>query len=108
LTFGFAKRNLENAGYHDIVLIKGDGGLGYPEMLPYDRVCITAACLEVPLPLIEQLTIGGKLITPKIEKGIQNLILLEKGKKGVRRRVICEVLYVLLKGKYGAKEGRNG
>lgn len=108
LTFEFAKRNLENAGYHDIVLIKGDGGLGYPEMLPYDRVCITAACLEVPLPLIEQLTIGGKLITPKIEKGIQNLILLEKGKKGVRRRVICEVLYVLLKGKYGAKEGRNG
>jgi len=108
LTFGFAKRNLENAGYHDIVLIKGDGGLGYPEMLPYDRVCITAACSEVPLPLIQQLKTGGKLITPKIEKGIQNLVLLEKEKKGVRRRVICEVLYVLLKGKYGAKEGRNG
>lgn len=108
LTFEFAKRNLENAGYHDIVLIKGDGALGYPEMSPYDRVCITAACLEVPLPLIEQLTTGGKLITPKIEKGIQNLVLLEKEKEGVRRRVICEVLYVLLKGKYGVREGRNG
>ncbi len=107
LTFEFAKRNLENAGYHDIVLIKGDGALGYPEMSPYDRVCITAACLEVPLPLIEQLTTGGKLITPKIEKGIQNLVLLEKEKGGVRRRVICEVLYVLLKGKYGVREGRN-
>jgi protein-L-isoaspartate(D-aspartate) O-methyltransferase len=108
LTFGFAKRNLKNAGYHDIVLIKGDGALGYPEMSPYDRICITAACLEVPLPLIEQLTTGGKLITPKIEKGIQNLVLLEKEKEGVRRRVICEVLYVLLKGKYRVREGRNG
>lgn len=108
LTFEFAKRNLENAGYHDIVLIKGDGGLGYPEMSPYDRVCITAACSEVPLPLIEQLSTGGKLITPKIENGIQNLVLLEKEKKWVRRRVICEVLYVLLKGKYGVREGRNG
>ena len=27
LTFEFAKRNLENAGYDDIVLVKGDGGL---------------------------------------------------------------------------------
>jgi protein-L-isoaspartate(D-aspartate) O-methyltransferase len=103
VTFEFAKRNLEKAGYRDIVLIKGDGGLGYSEMSPYDRICITAACSKVPLPLIEQLKTGGKLITPKIENGIQNLVLLEKEKKGVRRRVICEVLYVLLKGKYGAR-----
>jgi len=104
VTFEFAKRNLENKGYHDIILIKGDGGLGYPEMSPYDRICITAACSEVPLPLIEQLSIGGKLITPEIENWIQNLVLLEKEEKGVRRRIICEVLYVLLKGKYGAKQ----
>jgi protein-L-isoaspartate(D-aspartate) O-methyltransferase len=104
VTFEFAKKNLENKGYHDIILIKGDGGLGYPEMSPYDRICITAACSEVPLPLIEQLSIDGKLITPKIENWIQNLVLLEKEEKGVRRRIICEVLYVLLQGKYGAKK----
>jgi protein-L-isoaspartate(D-aspartate) O-methyltransferase len=104
VTFEFAKKNLENKGYHDIILIKGDGGLGYPEMSPYDRICITAACSEVPLPLIGQLSIGGKLITPKIENWIQNLVLLEKEEKGVRRRIICEVLYVLLQGKYGAKK----
>jgi protein-L-isoaspartate(D-aspartate) O-methyltransferase len=108
LTFEFAKRNLESAGYHDIVLIKGDGGLGYPEMSPYDRICITAACSDIPPPLIKQLKPGGKLITPKIENGIQNLILLEKEKKGVREKIICEVLYVFLKGKYGVREGRNG
>jgi len=71
LTFGFAKRNLANAGYHDIVLIKGDGGLGYPEMSPYDRVCITAACSEVPLPLIEQLKTGGSLLLPKSRRGFK-------------------------------------
>lgn len=107
VTFEFAKNNLEDAGYHDIVLIRGDGGLGYPEMSPYNRICIAAACSEVPLPLIEQLKTGGKLITPKIENGIQNLVLLEKEKNGVRRRIICEVLYVLLKGKYGAREERK-
>lgn len=101
LTFEFARKNLANEGYSDIVLIKGDGGLGYPEMSPYDRICITAACEEIPPPLIEQLKTGGRLITPVIEQGIQILVLLEKREKDVRREIICEVLYVSLRGRYG-------
>jgi protein-L-isoaspartate(D-aspartate) O-methyltransferase len=101
LTFDFAKKNLENAGYHDIVLVKGDGGSGYPGMSPYDRVCITAACVEIPPPLVEQLRSGGRLIAPVIEQGVQNLVLLEKSEEGIKRKVICEVLYVHLRGAYG-------
>lgn len=97
LTFEFASKNLENAGYNDIVLVKGDGGLGYPPMSPFDRICITAACLEIPPPLIEQLRTGGRLIAPLLEYGIQNLVLLEKSEEGIRREVICEVLYVPLR-----------
>ena len=100
LTFEFAKRNLENAGYNDIVLVKGDGGLGYPEMSPYDRMVVTAACVEIPSPLIEQLGIGGRVIAPILEDDTQDLVFLEKGIKGIRRHVICEVLYVCLRGIY--------
>jgi len=100
-TFEFARKNLERAGYGDIVLVQGDGGLGYPEMSPYDRICITAACTEIPSPLIEQLKIEGRLIAPVKEYGIQNLVILEKSEKSIRRRVICEVLYVSLRGMYG-------
>jgi len=107
VTFEFAKKNLESAGYHDIILIKGDGGLGYLEMSPYDRICITAACSQIPMPLIEQLSTGGRLITPEIDNGIQTLVLLEKEKQGVRRNLICEVLYVLLKGRYGVPTGQK-
>lgn len=35
-----------------------------------------------------------------IEDGIQNLVLIEKGEKDIRRKVICEVLYVFLRGRY--------
>ncbi|MCL5421816.1 MAG: protein-L-isoaspartate O-methyltransferase [Nitrospirae bacterium] len=108
LTFQFAKRNLENAGYKDISLVRRDGGLGYPEMSPYDRICVTAACKEVPPPLMEQLKIGGKLIAPVTEYGVQNLVLFEKEEKEVKRKVICEVLYVFLRGKYGVKRDENG
>lgn len=101
VTFAFAKRNLEEAGYHDVVLLQGDGGLGYPHMSPYDRIAITAACGQIPPPLMHQLRIGGRLIAPVIEDGIQDLVLIEKGTETTQRRVICEVLYVSLRGIYG-------
>ena len=101
VTYEYAEQNLENAGYTDIVLLHADGGLGYPEMSPYDRIAITAACRRIPSPLIEQLAIGGRAISPVTVAEIQELQLMEKGEEGVHKTVICEVLYVGLRGKYG-------
>ena len=101
LTFDYAKKNLEVAGYHDIVLVRGDGGLGYAEFSPYDRICITAACTKIPPPLLEQLKVGGRLIAPLIERGVQYLVLHEKRETGFTRKVLCEVLYISLRGRYG-------
>jgi len=101
LTLEFARKNVERAGYRDVVLVRGDGGLGYPEMSPYDCISITAACGEIPAPLIEQLRVGGRLIGPVYAGEGQDLVLLEKGAKGVQRRAICQVLYVPLRGQYG-------
>jgi protein-L-isoaspartate(D-aspartate) O-methyltransferase len=101
LTFEFARKNLENAGYNNIVPVKGDRSLGHPEISPYERISITAACPDVPPPLVEHLRIGGRLIAPVIEDGIQDLVLLEKSEGGIRRKVVCEVLYISLRGRYG-------
>jgi protein-L-isoaspartate(D-aspartate) O-methyltransferase len=101
LTFAFGKENLERAGYRDIVLIQGDGGLGCPEMSPYDRIAVTAACPKIPPPLIDQLRTGGRLVAPLIEDDVQNLVLAEKSETGTVRQIICEVRYVPLKGIHG-------
>jgi protein-L-isoaspartate(D-aspartate) O-methyltransferase len=101
LTFAFARENLERSGYRDIVLVQGDGGLGYPELASYDRICITAACPAIPSPLVDQLQEGGRIIVPVREGGVQNVVLLEKRKEGVRRETICQVLYIPLRGRYG-------
>jgi protein-L-isoaspartate(D-aspartate) O-methyltransferase len=99
-TLAFARHNLEEAGYRDIVLVQADGGQGYPERSPYDRIAVTAACPRVPPPLLQQLATGGRLVLPLLERGIQNLTLVEKGAGGVRRRVLCQVGYVSLRGAY--------
>lgn len=101
LTFAFARHNLEEAGYRDIVLANSDGGLGWPELAPYDRICITAACPEVPPPLIEQLAPGGRLAAPVRTPEGQDLVILGKVADGTRSRVVCQVLYIPLRGKYG-------
>ncbi len=104
LTFSFAKRNLEKVGYTDVILVNEDGGLGYAELQPYDRIAITAACTEIPQPLIDQLKEGGRVIAPVIEQGIQNLVVLEKTSGGLEKQVICEVLYINLRGIYGVDQ----
>jgi protein-L-isoaspartate(D-aspartate) O-methyltransferase len=100
-TLAFARENLDRAGYSDIVLVHGDGGLGHSEHAPYDRICITAACPDVPSPLIEQLATPGRLIAPLLEGRHQRLTLLEKTADGVRRMSLANVLYVSLQGRYG-------
>jgi protein-L-isoaspartate(D-aspartate) O-methyltransferase len=101
VTYEFGKANLARVGYRDVRVVLGNGGLGYPACAPYDRICLTAACGEVPAPLLEQLTVGGKLIAPIEKEGVQNLTLLAKGERGMSRQVICEVLYIPLRGQYG-------
>ena len=58
-TLAFARENLRQAGYNDVVLVHDDRGLGYSEQAPYDRICVTAACPRVPPPLIDQLGAGA-------------------------------------------------
>ncbi len=101
VTLAFARGNLERAGYGDVVLVHGDGGLGCPTHAPYDRICVTAACPDVPPPLVEQLATGGRLIAPVLEHGRQRLTLATKIPEGVQQRIICDVLYVPLRGRYG-------
>ncbi len=60
---------------------------------------MTVACGEVQPPLLEKLKVGGKLIAPIEEQGVQNLSLLTQGEQGISRQVICEVLYIPLIGR---------
>ena len=101
-THAFAKRNLERAGYADVVLVRGDGGLGHAPRAPYDRIAITAACAEIPPPLVAQLTLGGRIIAPLLENSGQRLTLITKQTDAATREELCDVLYVRLQGQYAS------
>jgi protein-L-isoaspartate(D-aspartate) O-methyltransferase len=104
-TLAFARENLHRAGYTDVVLVHGDGGLGHREHAPYDRICVTAACPGIPPPLIDQLTARGRLIAPIMDGARQRLTVLEMTADGERRKTLVDVLYVSLRGRYGVASG---
>ena len=45
-------------------VIFGDGYKGYQAAAPYDGIIVTAGAPTVPKPLLEQLSIGGRLVIP--------------------------------------------
>ncbi|MYM66308.1 protein-L-isoaspartate(D-aspartate) O-methyltransferase [Pseudoduganella sp. FT55W] len=59
-----AKANLRPLRVPNLRLHYGDGMLGLPQAAPFDGIILAAAGLEVPQALLEQLTIGGRLVAP--------------------------------------------
>ncbi len=55
---------LERLGYDNITTRVGDGFNGWEEQAPFDAIVVTAAPVEIPAPLLEQLKPGGRLVIP--------------------------------------------
>jgi protein-L-isoaspartate(D-aspartate) O-methyltransferase len=99
----FAQENLKKLDIDNVHVILGDGSIGYPEESPYDRIIITAACTEIPSPLIEQLDEGGLILAP-VGNSSQSLILLQKTSKGmIEIKNQSKYVFVPLRGKFGKK-----
>ena len=59
-----AKANLRPLRIANIRLQYGDGMLGLPQAAPFDGIILAAAGMEVPQTLLEQMSIGGRLVAP--------------------------------------------
>ena len=56
----------------------GDGFKGFPPFAPYDKIIITAAAPYIPRTLLDQLKIGGIMVTPLGEGKTQVLMQIKK------------------------------
>lgn len=72
-----AQVTLGSLGYK-IDFFYGDGYEGKPQYGPYDGIIITAAPPEVPQKLLQQLKIGGRLVTPLGSSGSQVMTVVER------------------------------
>lgn len=59
-----AERRFKKLRFTNITAIHGDGSLGWPGQAPFDRIMVTAAAIDVPPLLLEQLAVGGLMVVP--------------------------------------------
>mgnify|MGYP001366912876 CR=1 FL=1 len=78
-----------------------DGGLGWNEQSPFDRIIVTASAPEIPNALINQLSDNGIMLIPLgDENNDQTLIKVTKDKKSIKTENLFNVRFVpLLEGK---------
>lgn len=96
-----AAKRLKQLGFLNIMVIFGDGTLGYSQEAPYDAIIVTAAFEKVPPPLLEQLVDGGRLIMPVGGRDVQTLLKITKQGKNYFEKELISVQFVPLVGEFG-------
>ncbi len=91
-----ARNRFYDLGLHNIKHQYSDGAWGWPEYAPYDGIMVTASPKEIPLALLDQLTIGGRLVIPVGDRSEQKLLLVTRTENGVEEKILDRVRFVAL------------
>lgn len=82
-----ASVNMNKLNIENVNVVAGDLLLGAPEYKPYDVILIEGTVEQIPETILKQLKIGGRLVTVMAAGGIGNIIVVEKGEKGISTAV---------------------
>ncbi len=98
-----ARKVFDQLKYFNIVAKLDDGTLGWPECGPFEAIMVTAGGPEIPEPLVEQLSDGGRLVIPVGDQHVQTLKLAELKGEEMTVQALEQVRFVDLVGEYGWK-----
>lgn len=92
-----AEARLAKLKIANVTTIIGDGWLGWPPQAPFDRIIVTAAALDAPAALLDQLREGGRMIIPLGEtRYTQSLVQIDKTPEGLVETPLLPVRFVPL------------
>jgi protein-L-isoaspartate(D-aspartate) O-methyltransferase len=77
-----AKANLRQIKEFNVRLKHADGNIGLPEAAPFDTIILAAAATRMPPMLLQQLSLGGRMMLPLGAGDSQYLVLVERSENG--------------------------
>jgi len=93
-----AEAVLSRLGYENVSVKIGDGFLGWPNAAPFDKIIVTCSPESVPVPLIDQLREGGRMVIPVGERFQQTLYRMTKQNGKLVREPLRPTLFVPMTG----------
>ncbi|WP_332771254.1 protein-L-isoaspartate(D-aspartate) O-methyltransferase [Phenylobacterium sp.] len=92
-----AESRFKHLGLTNVITRFGDGGQGWPEQAPFDRILVTAAAPDEPKALLSQLKPTGVLVAPIGKGPVQSLRRYTgDGKGGFTVESLTDVRFVPL------------
>ena len=92
-----AEARFKQLGLTNVITRFGDGGEGWPEQAPFDRIMVTAAAPGEPTALLQQLKPSGILVAPIGKGPVQTLRRYTgDGKGGFQVEDLIDVRFVPL------------
>jgi protein-L-isoaspartate(D-aspartate) O-methyltransferase len=101
-----ARAHLAAAGFERVRVVCADGGFGYPEAAPYDRIILTVAGWDVTPAWREQLEPAGRLVLPLALGGSQKSVAFERRAGHLASLSVRDCLFMTLRGAFAAPARR--
>jgi protein-L-isoaspartate(D-aspartate) O-methyltransferase len=95
-----ARKHLAAAGYDSVHVLCGEGGLGYAEAAPYDRIILTVGANDVLPAWHEQLKSGGRLLLPLGLRGSQVSVAFEQAEDHLQSVSVTACGFMKLRGAF--------
>lgn len=99
-----ARRLFDQLKYYNIVTRYSDGTTGWKDESPFDAIIVTAGAPKIPVALVNQLAIGGRMVIPVGDQHTQDLIKLVRDKDGIHQTSLGGCRFVKLVGEDGWRE----
>jgi protein-L-isoaspartate(D-aspartate) O-methyltransferase len=97
-----ARANLRRTGRDgNVLVVGGDGSMGYAPGAPYDAISVAAAAPDVPISLLEQLRDHGRVVIPVGSREDQELRVIRKRGFRIEYRTSVQCRFVPLRGGEG-------
>jgi len=95
-----AREVLGSLGYENIEIYIAEETLGWPEKAPYDAIMVTAGAPDIPVELLSQLSIDGRMVIPAGSRYVQELykVTRQKDKNRVEKLGGCRFVALIGKG----------
>ena len=91
-----SRRRLRALRLRNVRFRHADGGLGWPELAPFDGILGAAAPTDVPADLLDQLAPDGRLVIP-VGGEAQHLQVITRTPEGFETEVVDAVRFVPLR-----------
>jgi protein-L-isoaspartate(D-aspartate) O-methyltransferase len=99
-----ARQHLAAAGVERVEVRCADGGYGYPEGAPFDRIILTASAWDITPAWFEQLSVGGRLVLPLSLRQVQLSVAFDRHADHFESVSVADCGFMPLRGAFASPE----